>query len=145
MKKTKFIMLLAIIVFAAITAFSIQDDKVTVSGTFTDITRPNITLKADDGNEYLIHIGPIWYWNENKYSINSNSSAEIYGKLETGKKEIYAYTIKQDGVTINLADENGNPVWWKDGQGKNRNDNWGQGRGNGYRDGSCGNCRCGRW
>jgi len=154
MKKTKFIMLFAIIItIATITAFTafptlVQDELVTVTGTFTDITRPNITLKADDGSEYLIHIGPIWYWDENKYSINSNSSAEIYGRLVSGKKEIYAYSIKQGGVTIKLADDSGNPLWWNDGKGKNRNNDWGndqkKGKGNGNRDGSCGNCKCGR-
>jgi len=146
-------MLIALIISAAaLTAFTlipsqVMDDKVTVTGTFTNLTRPNVTLKTDDGTEYLIHIGPVWFWDENKYSINSNSAAEIYGKLESDKKEIYAYTIKQDGATIKLADDNGNPLWWNNGKGKNRGNEWGRGPGdgNGYKDGSCGYCRCGRW
>ena len=133
MKNLKFIIITVIlitgIVFAVKSSLAAYgtDDMVTVKGSFTNVTRPNITLKAEDGNDYLIHLGPIWYWEDNNYSLTLNSNVEIYGKLEPGKKEIYAYSIIVDGKTIKLVDDSGNPLWWNDGKGKNRGNGWGMG------------------
>lgn len=111
------------------------DDNVTIKGVFTDVTRPVVKFKTDDGTEYQVHVGPYWFWDENKYSLQVNSNAEVFGKKESGSNEIYAFTIMQDGKTIKLVDDNNNPLWWKSGTGNNkgRNDCYGnrKGRGNG--------------
>lgn len=118
------------------------DDTITIKGVFTDVTRPVVKLKTDDWTEYLVHVGPYWYWEENKYSLQLNSNAEISGKKVSGANEIYAYSVTQDGNTIKLVDENNNPLWWNSKKGNGRNDGWGCrfGRGNGQCD-RTGNCR----
>lgn len=122
-------------------AASIADDTITIKGVFTDVTRPVIKFKTDDGIEYQVHAGPYWYWEENKYTLQVNSSAEITGKKESGLNEIYAFTIIQDGKTIKLVDDNNNPLWWKSGSGNKRYDCPGNRRGNG--NGRCdGNGKC---
>ena len=137
MKKIKLIALLAVIIslsvfFLKTALFAADsDDMVTVKGTFTNVTRPNITLKAEDGTDYIIHLGHNWYWEENKYELTLNANAEIYGKLATGTKEIYAHKITVNGIEIKLVDDKGDPLWWKDGKGKNRDNGWGMGYGRG--------------
>lgn len=114
------------------------DDTITLKGVFTDVTRPVVKFKTDDGTDYQVHVGPYWYWEENKYIIQVNSNAEIFGKKEPGLNEIYAFSIIQDGKTIKLVDDNNNPLWWKSGTGNKRNDCPGnkRGKGNGRCDGS---------
>ena len=146
MKKTGLITLFALIISLSILTLRTtliagdSDDMVTVKGTFTNVTRPNITLKAEDGSEYIIHLGPIWFWEENKYELTLNTNAEVYGKLKTGVKEIYAHKITMNGTEIKLVDDKGDPLWWKDGKGRNRDDSWGMGygRGMGKGKGCCG-------
>jgi hypothetical protein len=118
------------------TAFAVSTDVVTVKGTFTNITRPNVTLKTSEGTEYLIHLGPYWYWEDNGYSITLNSEAEVYGRLEQGN-EIYAYKITQEGRTIQLVDDSNNPLWWQTKKGKGKGWSMGSGRGMGNGRGNC--------
>jgi hypothetical protein len=125
----KTLIALIIISVSSVIVFSgfIQGDVKTVSGTVTDNTRPCGILKADDGTEYTIHLGPIWYWEENKYNLNL-SEAKIKG--EVSGNDIYPYEIIQDGKTMVFTDDKGEPKWFKDGKG------YGRGYGKGYRKGN---------
>lgn len=109
----------------------------TISGTITDNQRPSGILKGTDGNEYIVHLGPIWYWNDNNYNLLL-SDATIKGNVKTisGENHLYPFTIEQNGNKITLADDNGVPKWGNSkGQGKGKG--WRNGNGNGR-----GNCNC---
>ena len=122
---------LVLIVFA-FTAFK-SGDVQTITGTITDNVRPCGSIKADDGKEYKVHLGPIWYWEDNKYELKL-TSASIKGEIDG--TDIYPYEITQDGKTMTFTDENGNPKWYgRNGQG--RGNCPGRGNGNGYGRGNC--------
>ncbi|MBZ0202953.1 MAG: hypothetical protein K8I03_08060 [Ignavibacteria bacterium] len=109
-------------------------DVQTISGTVTDNQRPCGKLVTSDGNEYTIHLGPYWYWEENKYVLNL-STAQIKGDVKGN--DIYPYEIVQDGNTMVFTDDKGVPKWNKDGKGRG----YGKGNGKGYGKGDGrGNC-----
>ena len=150
MKNIKKITLFALLTVVCIFAFKASfadatDDVITVKGVFTNITRPNVTLKSVDGTDYTIHLGPYWYWDDNNYSISLNSDAEIYGKLESGTKDIYAYKITQNDKAIKLVDDDNNPLWWNSNGGKHKGNRDGWGRGNGKGMGYCNGCCTNGW
>lgn len=141
-----------IVAVSSVIAFSgfIQGDVKTISGKVTDNTRPCGTIVSDDGTEYKIHLGPIWYWEENKYNLNL-TEAQIKGEV-TGN-DIYPYEIVQDGKTMVFTDDKGEPKWFSEGKGygrgykegykkgngkgNGRGDGKGYGRGNGNGRGDC--------
>jgi hypothetical protein len=116
-----------------------NDNVQTISGTITDNTRPCGFIKADDGKTYKVHMGPIWYWDQNNYAL-ALTNATIKGNLKVvnGENEIYPYVITQDSKTMTFTDDNGIPKWSQgnctgNGKGncwKNNNSNC-NGRGNG--------------
>ena len=117
----------------------------TISGTITDNQRPSATLKGTDGNEYIVHLGPIWYWNDNNYSLLL-SAATIKGNVKTIKSEyhLFPFTIEQSGNKIILADDNGVPKWGNNkGKGMRNGNGYGRGNGNCCRNGN-GNGNCWR-
>ena len=102
-------------------------DVQTITGTITDNIRPCGNIKTDDGKEYKIHLGPVWYWEENKYELTM-SAATIKGEIDGS--DIYPYEITQDGKTMTFTDEKGVPKW--------SNGNCpGRGNGKGYGKGDC--------
>lgn len=116
-----------------------NDNVQTISGTIYDNSRPTSYLKTNDGTYYKVHLGPVWFWNDNNYSLLL-SEATIKGNVKTinGDYHIYPFTIEQNGNRITLADDNGVPKWgnsngkgkgWRKGIGNN----WGNGRGNNWR------------
>ena len=113
-----------------------NDNVQTVSGTVTDNTRPCGFIKADDGKVYKIHLGPIWYWNQNDYAL-ALTTATIKGNVKetNGENEIFPYTITQNGKAMTFTDDNGIPKW---SQGKGNGNSKGNCRGRG----NCGNCPC---
>jgi len=108
------------------TGFKSGGDVQTISGTVTDNVRPCGKLTGEDGSEYTIHLGPIWYWEDNNYELKL-SSVQIKG--EVSGKDIYPYEIVQDGKTMVFTDDKGIPKWNKDGKGR--------GYGKGYGRGNC--------
>ena len=117
----------------------------TVSGTITDNQRPSGSLKTSDGTEYIVHLGPVWFWNNNNYNL-SLSDASIKGNVKTinGQNHLYPFTIEQNGNKIVLADDNGTPKWGsnkgngnRNGNGNGRGNCWGNGNGNGNGRGNC--------
>ncbi len=96
----------------------------TISGTIYDNSRPTSYMKTEEGTYYKIHLGPIWFWNDNNYSL-SQSFAKIKGNVRTvnGEFNIYPFTIEQNGNKIVLADDKGVPKWGKGKGNKWRNGN----------------------
>lgn len=121
-----------------------NDNVQTISGTITDNARPCGFLKADDGKIYKIHLGPIWYWDQNEYSL-ALTNAVIKGNVKeaNGEYDVYPYTITQNGKTMTFADDNGIPKW---SNGKGNGNGYGKGNcrgnGNGWGRGNCCNCSC---
>ncbi|MCX6158694.1 MAG: hypothetical protein NTY74_12020 [Ignavibacteriae bacterium] len=105
----------------------------TISGTITDNQRPSASLKTSDGTEYIVHLGPVWFWNNNNYNL-SLSDASIKGNVKTinGQNHLYPFTIEQNGSKLILADDNGTPKWGSNKGNGNRNGN-GNLRGNCWR------------
>ena len=101
----------------------------TISGTITDNQRPSGNLKTSDGTDYIVHLGPVWFWNDNNFTL-SLADASIKGNVKTinGQCHIYPFTIEQSGNKITLADDNGIPKW-----GNNRSNS----KGNCYCKGNC--------
>ncbi|MCE1163773.1 MAG: hypothetical protein LWX07_00065 [Bacteroidetes bacterium] len=108
-----------------------NDNVQTVTGTITDNQRPSVSLKTSDGTEYVVHLGPVWFWNQSKYML-SLADATIKGnvKILDGKNHLYPFTIEQNGTKMVIADDNGVPKW-SNGNG------WGKGNGRGYGKGGC--------
>ena len=108
------ILAITILLFAG-TAFAQRANKLwsnenvqTISGTITDNQRPGAILKGTDGNEYIVHLGPVWYWKDNNFSL-LQSEATIKGnvKIIKGKYHLYPFTIEQNGNKMIFADDNG--------------------------------------
>jgi len=112
------------------------DNVQTVSGEITEVDHPIAKMKGDDGNEYQIHMGPYWYWNENGFKLQHQVRAQIRGEVKQvqGRYEFYPWEIVQDGKTMTFADDNGVPKWSK----KKGN---GPGKGKGYNGRGKGNCK----
>jgi len=87
-----------------------NDNVQTISGTVTDNSRPCGFIKADDGKVYKVHMGPVWYWDQNNYAL-ALTLATIKGNIVTGngENEIYPFVITQNDKTLTLADDNGYP------------------------------------
>lgn len=109
------------------------DDPVTLSGTITEVNHPIAKFKADNGTEYQIHMGPYWYWQDNKFELQKDVNTVI--KAEVEGNEMYPWQIEQSGNKMYFTDDNGVPKWsrgngngWKKGNGNN-----GKGRGKCWR------------
>jgi len=89
-----------------------EAELVTLEGKITDAKRPVITLEAD-GKEYILHLGPIWYWQEKGQTFEEGQAVGITGVVEevSGVFHVYPHTVKIDGETVELVDEDGVPVW----------------------------------
>jgi hypothetical protein len=87
-------------------------ELVKLEGKITDARRPMITMEAD-GREYILHLGPFWYWQEKEYTFEKDQAVEISGVVEEidGVLNVYPHTIKINGESIELVDEDGVPVW----------------------------------
>jgi hypothetical protein len=86
-------------------------ESTTVSGEIAAVIFPMAKLKSD-GKEYTVHLGPKWYWTQNKLELRSGK-AQITGKVAEadGQIHIYPSVIKQGETSITLTDESGQPQW----------------------------------
>ena len=98
------------------------DEITTVAGTVIEVDRPFATLKGENGKEYKIHLGPVWFWDRRDYTLKKGMKAEVRGEVENvaGSLHLYPWEIKQDGNVMTLADEDGVPEWagGRSGQGQ---------------------------
>ena len=111
------------------------DNIQNIEGTVNSVDHPYAIFKDDNGNEYQVHLGPFWYWDQNQYQLQHNVRARIKGEVKQnqGLNEFYPWEIEQDGKTMKFADDNGVPNWSGD-KGK------GYGKGKGHGKGNRGNC-----
>ncbi len=96
------------------------DNVQTLKGTITEVKHPYATFKAEDGTEYRVHLGPMWYWEREKFQLRHNVQAQIKGEVKQvqGRYEFYPWEITQDGKQISLADPDGKPKWSGGKEGK---------------------------
>jgi hypothetical protein len=134
------IMLLTTVTFAQRANNKWSNENVqTISGTIYDNSRPTSYMISDNGTYYKVHLGPIWFWNQNNYSLQTGA-IKIKGNVKTINSEyqIYPFTIEQGDNKIILADDNGVPKW-----GNSKGKGWRNGNGNGWKNGNGigrGNC-----
>lgn len=124
------------------------DDVKTISGTITNVDHPRATLKAADGKEYEIHLGPYWFWQRHQYALEKGAKVEAKGETEDvkGTMQIYPWQIREGKNVITLANDDGVPEWA--GRRNSRGGTYGWGKGGfgyrGQRERCCG-CNRGRW
>ncbi len=89
-----------------------EAELVTLEGTIKDADRPVVTMEAE-GKEYILHLGPVWYWQEKGYKLEKDQAVKVTGMVEEieGKLHFYPHTMESGGESIVLADENCVPVW----------------------------------
>ena len=142
--KTTLIVSAVLILFASLTfaqrsdnqrEYNDVDDVKTVSGEFTSTVRPDAKFSSDDGTEYIVRLGPYWYWEQNRYEVTTNTQTKIKGEVKqiNGQYELYPWTIDQSSKSMYFADDNGVPKW-SNGKGKRGNRN---GKGNRGNRGNC--------
>ena len=123
------------------------DDVRTITGTIMSVNHPIAVIKADNGTEYNIHMGPYWFWNKNDYKLTANTEATVKGEVKTvnSANELYPWEITQSGITMKFADDNGVPNWsGGKGNGRGKGNCWrnNNNNGNGWGRGNCCNCPC---
>jgi hypothetical protein len=112
-----------------------EAEVVALEGKIKDAKRPMISMDVD-GKEYILHIGPRWYWEDKELTIEEGQTVKVTGVVDEFDDVLHVYpqTVELGGKSIELADEDGVPVWagCEDGRGSHRG--WrGHGRGFGGR------------
>jgi hypothetical protein len=71
-----------------------------------------VILKTDQGN-LMVHLGPDWYLDEQKFAIKAGDKLEATGSKITLNNQPYliAREIKMNNKTLKLRDEQGLPAW----------------------------------
>lgn len=89
-----------------------KDKLVTLEGKITDIYRPLVVMESE-GKDYVLRLGPYWYWQEKGYKIEKDKPIKVTGMIVEidGKQNIFPQKVVIDGKEIVLSDENGIPVW----------------------------------
>jgi len=95
----------------------------TVTGTIADINTVttwglHVSLKNEKGT-ISVHLGPEWFIKD-KLSISKGDSITVVGSRvkQDGADVIIAKSVRKNGITLLLRDDNGIPKW--SGQGKRR-------------------------
>jgi hypothetical protein len=91
-----------------------------------------VLLKTDKGS-LLVHLGPGWYLDEQKFTVKAGDTLEATGSKVTlnNQPAMIAREVKVNGKTLKLRDDQGFPVWRGMGRGPGRGPGGGQGRGPG--------------
>jgi hypothetical protein len=105
----------------------------TIEGEVVDITykpsRRNVArmgvhmLVASDSDTMPVHLGPVWFMEQQEQEIRKGDKVTITGSRITfdGAPTMVAATIDRGEMRLRLRDQNGYPVWrgWRKGNGKN--------------------------
>ena len=160
MKKKLFIGLIATFVVIVLTSIAFaypglkmqnwdKEKIVTLEGKITDADRPIIVMESN-GKEYILHLGPVSYWEDKSVKIEKGNSVKITGMVAdiNGKMNVYPQTLTIEGKELKVADENGTPVWAGTGRGYHGRHGAGMMKGqhgrHGWQGGRCaGNNQCG--
>jgi len=91
-----------------------------------DMQYRGATLKTDQGG-IVVHLGPGWYLDENKFALTAGDTVEATGSRVTlnNQPALIAREVKVKGTTLKLRDDQGLPVW----RGMGRGPGGGQGKG----------------
>jgi len=87
-----------------------KGEAIQLKGELTMIARP--ATFVTNGKTYKLHIGPNWYWNEQKLELKTGT-LEVTGKMLEidGAMNIFPASITQNGTKIVLTDDEGLPKW----------------------------------
>jgi hypothetical protein len=104
-----------------------QNANQTISGTVEKISAPDdakngkqiqVTVKSDDGESFVVDLGPQQYMNEQDLQLNEGDSIVIVGRMEgksgqQGKDNqgFVAQKIWKTASMLELRDEQGQPRW----------------------------------
>jgi hypothetical protein len=71
-----------------------------------------LTLKTDQGS-LMVHLGPGWYLDEQKFAVKAGDTLEATGSRVTlnNQPALIAREVKVNGKTLKLRDEQGLPAW----------------------------------
>ncbi len=94
----------------------------TFEGTITEIQPGNWENRMSQGVHLLmktntetleLHLGPVWYLEQQNFQIKPNDSLEVKGmRVKRGRQSILIVgEIKKGNQTLQLRDENGYPRW----------------------------------
>jgi hypothetical protein len=69
-------------------------------------------LKTDQGS-LLVHLGPGWYLDDNKFTVKAGDTLEATGSKVTlnNQPALIAREVTVNGKTLKLRDDQGLPVW----------------------------------
>jgi hypothetical protein len=75
-------------------------------------------LKTDQGS-LLVHLGPGWYLDDNKFTLKAGDTLEATGSKVTlnNQPALIAREVTVNGKTLKLRDDQGLPVWRGMGSG----------------------------
>ena len=95
-----------------------------------DMKFRELLLKTDKGN-LMIHLGPSWYLDQQKFAVKVGDTVEVTGSQVTlnNQPAIIAREVKANGQTMKLRDDQGIPAWRGMGQGGGMGPGGGQGKG----------------
>ena len=90
----------------------------TLEGKIIDADRLFITMESS-GKEYILHLGPIGYWQKKGIKAEKGNSVKVTGMVVgiDGKMNAYPQTLTIEGKELKIADENGVPAWAGTGRG----------------------------
>jgi hypothetical protein len=91
-----------------------------------------VALKTDKGS-LMVHLGPGWYLDEQKFAVKTGDTLEVTGSQVTlnNQPAIIARDVKVNGKTLKLRDEQGIPAWSRMGRGPGMGPGGGSGMGPG--------------
>ena len=91
-----------------------------------------VRLKTDQGS-LIVHLGPAWYLDQEKFAVKAGDTLEITGSKVTlnNQPAVIAREVKIEGKTWKLRDDQGVPVWRGMGRGPGGGKGMGPGGGPG--------------
>jgi hypothetical protein len=77
----------------------------------------HVLLKTDQG-DIPVHLGPSWYMEKQALQVAPNDKIEVRGSRVTvdGKPAIIAAEVKKGDQVLKLRDDNGVPLWSRQGR-----------------------------
>jgi len=77
-----------------------------------------LVLKTDK-DQINVDLGPPWYVSKQGFHLNQGDSLEVTGSRVTsdGQTRLLATTVKKDGQTLKVRDEQGMPLWREQDRG----------------------------
>jgi hypothetical protein len=75
-------------------------------------------LKTDQGS-LMVHLGPAWYLDEQKFAVKAGDMVEATGSKVTlnNRPALIAREVTVNGKTLKLRDDQGLPAWRGKGRG----------------------------